>query len=286
MYRPISHWSLLCVLAACASPKIPVTGVPTPIPQPTGPVPSAPIGRTWSFTYTAGALSYGVSRTAKIESQSDSSSHTELSSNVTHELLNLEVAGDSVRLTAAIDTFATTTQGLIGPAQTVKLPIQLTGSLLRDSLIIASDSIPERCNPAQSALATDIRNLLIPFPGKLDQGATWSDSTEVKGCQAMIPTTVSSSRSFMVAGETTYEGQPVLAVKRMDAIRAHGEGPQQQHQLVVDAAGTGGAVYYLNPAEGRVVHLSTEQDLSFTITASGQVHRFKQSSKQEFTLAR
>jgi hypothetical protein len=205
---------------------------------------------------------------------------------MTHELVNLESAGDTIRFTAAIDTFSTATQGSIGPAQTVTLPIQITGSLLRDSLIISNDSIPESCSPAQSALAADLRNLLVPFPTKLDQGGTWKDSTQVKGCQAMIPTTVTSSRSFTVAGETTYEGHPVVAVQRSDTIHAHGEGAQRQHQLVLDAAGTGKALYYLSTGDGRVVHLDTEHNLILTIATSGQVHRFKQSSKQEFKLAR
>lgn len=287
MHRPIRRWGLLCVLAACASPKAPVTGVPTPLPGPlpTSPAPDIPSATTWSFTYVAGALSYEVSRTATIQSQSDSSSHTELSNNVTHELVNLEFAGDTIRFTAAIDTFSTATQGSIGPAQTVTLPIQLTGSLLHDSLIISNDSIRESCNPAQSALATDLRNLLVPFPAKLDQGATWKDSTLVKGCQAMIPTAVTSSRSFTVAGETMYEGHRVLAVQRLDTIRAHGEGAQQQHPLVLDALGTGKALYYLSTGDGHVVHLSTEHDLNLSVSTSGQVHRFRQSSKQEFKLA-
>ena len=284
MYLPITRWGLLCVLAACASPKVPVAGLPTP--SPAVPTPGTPTSRTWTFTYAAGPLSYEVSRTATIESQSDSSSHTELSNNTTHELLNLEVAGDTVRFTAAIDTFATATQGSIGAAQTVKLPIQLAGSLVRDSVAISNDSISESCNPAVSALSTDLRNLLIPFPAKLDQGATWRDSTAVKGCLGMIWTTVTSSRSFMVAGETTYEGHPVLAIQRADTIHAHGEGSQQQHQLLLDATGTGTAVYYLNPGDGHVEHLSTEQDLNLAITASGQLRRFRQRLKQEFNLAR
>jgi hypothetical protein len=290
MHQPIRRWGLLCVLAACASPKAPVAGVPAPLPVPfplpTSPIPNTPGATAWNFTYAAGTMSYEVSRTASIESQSDSSSHTELSNNVTHELVNLEFVGDTIRFAAAIDTFSTATQGSIGPAQTVTLPIQVTGSLLRDSLIISSDSIPESCNPARSALATDLRNLLVPFPPKLDQGARWKDSTEVKGCQAMIPTTVTSSRWFTVAGETMYEGRPVLAVQRSDTIRAHGEGAQKQHPLILDAAGTGRAVYYLSPGDGRVLHLSTEHDLNLSISTSGQVHRFKQSSKQEFKLAR
>lgn len=81
-----------------------------------------------------------------------------------------------------------------------------------------------------------------------------------------------------------YEGRPVLLVQRADIIQAHGEGAQQQHPVKLDASGTGNAVYYLDTKEGRVVRLTAGQELNLTITTSSRVHRFKQSSRQDFRL--
>ena len=133
---------------------------------------------------------------------------------------------------------------------------------------------------------TDLNNLLLHVPAELVKGVSWKDSVEVIGCQAMIPTTTRTTRSYVVSGEISHQGYPVLLLQRVDTIRAHGEGSQQQHQLILDVTGTGTAAYYLSPGEGRIVRLSTAQDLNLLITASGQTYRFKQSSKQDFNLVR
>ena len=221
-----------------------------------------------------------------IESQSDSGSHREISTNATHESLTLVPAGDTIHFTALVDTFSTTTQGTIGPVQSVPLPVELSGSFVGDSLIIAVDSVAEKCNPVSSALSADLHNLLLRFPVQLSQGSSWRDSVELTTCQGMIPTTAHIARSYIVSGETAYQGEPVLLVQRKDSIHAHGEGAQQQHRVVLDASGTGNAIYFVSPRDGRVVRVNTEQDLDLAITTSGRINHFKQSSKQEFNFVR
>lgn len=286
--RPRSHsWYFLIFLsAACVRPPIPQPGQPiTPAPLPTQmPVPS--VASSWIFNYAPGALSYEVSRSAAIANQSDSGSHQEISTNATHELITLEPAGDTIRFTATVDTFSTTTQGMIGPAQLVQLPVQLSGSFVGDSLAISADSTTQKCNLVGSALSADLHNLLVHLPTQLTQGMRWRDSLEINACQGMIPMTVRLARSYVVSGEITYQANPILVVQRTDTIQAHGEGAQQQHRVTVDANGTGNAVYYMSPREGRVLRLGMAQDLDLLITTSGRTHRFKQSSKQDFNLVR
>jgi hypothetical protein len=194
--------------------------------------------------------------------------------------------GDTIRFSAVIDTFSTTTQGIIGPVQPVRLPSQFSGTFVGDSLMFASDSLSEKCDPASSALMGDLRNLLVHFPAPLQRGNSWRDSVELKGCQAMIPTRAQIIRSYVVLGETDYRGEAMLTVQRTDTIRAHGDGAQQQHRLTLDATGTGTALYHMRPTDGHVVHLSTGQDLTIEITTSGRIHHFKQTSKQEFSFLR
>ena len=102
----------------------------------------------------------------------------------------------------------------------------------------------------------------------------------------MIPTTVRIARSYVVTGETTYQGFPVVAVQRRDSIHAHGEGAQQQHRVTLDASGIGSATYYLNPQNGFILRLNTEQNLDLAITTSGKIHRFRQISTQNFSFVR
>jgi hypothetical protein len=247
-------------------------------------VPSA--AGAWVINRSSGGISYQILRSAAIESQSDSNPHREISTNTAHEHITLEMAGDTIRFTAVIDTSSTTAQGTIGPVQPIQLPVQLSGLRLGDSLTISTDSSTEKCNPVISALSADLHNLLVGFPLQLSQASGWRDSLELNTCQGMIPTTVHIARSYVVSGETTYQGLPVIVVQRRDSIRAHGEGAQQQHRVTLDASGTGNATYYLNPQNGFILRLNTEQNLDLAITASGKIHRFRESSTQNFSSGR
>jgi hypothetical protein len=239
---------------------------------------------SWTFTYTPGALRYQISRSAAIESQSDSSTGREISTNITGELITLTPVPDSgIGFTAVIDTFSSTTQGRIGAVQPIQLPMQVAGIFSDSGLTITSDG-SNKCNPVGSIVNSDLHNLLTQFPARLSQGLVWQDSVSMAGCQAAIPTTSRTIRSYTVSGEAVYEGRPVLIVQRTDSIQAQGEGAQQQHPMRLDVRGTGSAIYYLDTRDGRVVRLTAGQELLLTITASGKPHQFKQSSKQDFRL--
>jgi hypothetical protein len=246
----------------------------------------SPPASAWTFAYVPGALRYRISRTAVIESQSDSVGRQEASTNVTHELITLTAAADSgILFTAVVDTFATTTQGLIGQMQAVQLPVQVTGLLASHALVVNSDSSTGGgCNPVISTLVSDLHSLLTRFPMRLSQGMVWRDSVDSHGCQAAIPTASHTVSSYSVSGEADFEGRRVLLVQRSDTVQAHGEGAQQQHPLKLDATGTGSAVYYLDTNSGRVVRITSGQDLDLTITTSARVHRFRQRSSHDFRL--
>jgi hypothetical protein len=287
MPRRTASWHFLVYLtAACTASTVPLAGRPTPSPSLPNPVPLPPPAGSWTFSYAPGAISYQISRSAAIESRSDSGSHREISTNATHELLTLELAGDTIHFIAVVDTFSNTAQGTIGPVQSVQLPVRLSGTFVGDSLIVSTDSVVENCNPVSSTLSADLHNLLLRFPALLSQGSNWRDSVEFKACQGMIPSTARITRSYIVSGEIVYQGYPVMVVQRTDTIQVHGEGAQQQHPLTLDAKGTGNAVYYVSPKDGRIMRLNTAQDLDLAITLSGKIHHFRQSSKQDFSSAR
>ena len=279
-----SGWTLLLyVMIGCASARTSPPGAPVELPAPptVNPSPTS----SWAFNYAPGALRYQVSRSAAIESQSDSDPSREISTNATRELITLTQAGDSgIGFIAVIDTFSSTTQGRIGAVQPIRLPMQVAGIFSDSGLSITSNS-DNKCNPVESAIASDLHNLLTRFPARLSQGLAWQDSVITTGCQAAIPTTSRTLRSYAVSGEAGYEGRVVLIIQRTDSIQAQGEGAQQQHPLRLDAHGTGSAIYYLDTKDGRVVRLTAGQELILTITVSGKAHQFRQSSKQDFRLS-
>src|SRR4029078_3377832 len=59
-------------------------------------------------------------------------------------------------------------------------------------------------------------------------------------------------------------------------------GRQLQHQLFVEAHGSGTANYVLSREIGRLLHLTTTQNLDFAIRASGRTNRFREVAKEEF----
>ena len=284
----ISRSLILAVgcLAACANPRPPATPAPASVePEPVpATMPSGPA--SWSFNFAPGAVAYRVSRNATITGDTDPQLRRETSTNSTYESLILQRAGDTIAFTAVVDTFATTTQGAISSAQPIQLPVQLSGVRIGDSMAVSGDSLAETCNPATSALITDLHNLLPHFPVLLTISMIWKDSTQSLGCQGSIPTRSRVLHSFRVLGENMYEGARAVIVQRNDTVQAEGEGAQQRHHLTFMANGTGSAVYHLDAATGRIMHLSVDQDLSLSITASGKTSRFHQTTKQEFVLVR
>ena len=285
MHRKGHHlYFFVLITTGCAPSVVQQPIQPTPLPPLPSPVPPAAGG--WTINRSSGAISYQISRSAAIESQSDSNPHREISTNTAHELVTLNFAGDTLHFTAIMDTSSTTTQGTIGPVQPVQLPVQLSGLRIGDSLTISTDSTTEKCNPVTSALSADLHNLLVGFPIQLSQGSNWRDSLELSTCQGMIPATVKIARSYLLSGEITYQGLPVIVVQRRDSIHAHGEGAQQQHRVTLDASGTGNTTYYLNPQNGFILRLNTEQNLDLAITASGKIHRFRETSMQNFSAVR
>ena len=281
------YWYLLSGFAvACGGARSSPPAAPSPLPsspvsQPAAPV--TPAAGASSFKYASGTVRYRISRSAAIESTGpDSQSHRELSTNITNELLTLEAVDGAINFTALIDTSTTTTQGLIGAVQSAQLPVQISGSLTDSSLTINTEPAAGKCSMISSLLATDLHNLLIAFPERLSTGGGWKDSTDVQGCQAGIPTSAHITRSYIVSGDASYEGRPVLVILRTDTTRAKGEGGLQQHRVSIDATGTGTALYYLDTATGRVVRLTIDQLLDLGVTASAKRSQFKQISKQEF----
>jgi hypothetical protein len=273
-------FSVACAGARTSQPAAPL---PTPTSPAEIPAPTVPTAGSWSFKHSPGAVTYQISRSAAIETRDlDLPVHREISTNTTHELLTFEPADQAVNFTAVVDTFTTTTQGLIGPVQPVQLPIQLSGSFLDNTLTIRPDSTNGTCSPITSALVTDLHNLLVTFPAQLSSGVAWKDSTDVKGCQAGVPTSTHTVRSYTVSGEGSYEGRPVLLIQRVDTTHAQGEGGLQQHRISIDASGTGNAVYYLDTVAGRILRLTVDQILNLKVTASGRDQHFRQDSKQDF----
>jgi hypothetical protein len=278
------HLLIAFIMGGCGSSASLPPAVPTPVSPATTPITNVVI--SWNFSLAPGGIAYRISRNAVIESTSDSNSRREVSTNSTYESITLQQpTNDTIfNFSASVDTFTTATQGAAEPVQAASLPLQLSGTITGDTIHISSDSLTEKCSPVMTALITDLHNLIPRLPSSLAKGTSWRDSTTAGGCQGSIPTRSRILRIYTVVGESSFENAPILIVQRADTIQAEGEGAQQQHRLQLAAQGVGSATYYVDTKAGRIVHLTVNQDLDLTITASGRASHFKQGTKQEFVL--
>ena len=147
---------------------------------------------------------------------------------------------------------------------------------------------PQRdsCDAIRATVAADIHNLLAPMPSQLSRGAVWRDVITTSGCQAGIPTTAITKRTFTVSGEVDHAGRPLLLVQRVDSLDARGQGAYGQHRMTVEGSGVGTALYYLETATGEVSQLTTNQRVRITVTTSGRLHSFTQTTNQDFVRVR
>lgn len=280
-----ARWSILILLATAGCAGNRPTRPALPSPKAAQPSPEISDNGPWTLTYSSDTVQLQVSRTAAVVSETDSGAHREISTNNTHEVIALIVSADTVRYTATVDTFSTASQGAISISPPVNLPVQISGIV--DSLAGVTDSaVVETCSAIQSILETDVRNVLIKFPRQLTPGLTWRDSTVRVGCYGTIPMRATIVRQFSVVGKSAFDGQAAVAIQRVDSITADGTGRQQQHQLVVAANGSGTATYFLGLGGGVPLHLTTTQDLDFTIRASGRTSRLRETAKEDFSPVR
>jgi hypothetical protein len=275
-------------LTACTT--APSSSPPASIPAPTSPIdqvppPMVPAAGAWAFRYQPGIAGYQVARSATI-TRLDTVGNAGLSTNISHELVTLDSTDLGISFVGVVDSFTTTTQGLIGPVQPTELPVRVSGTFTPSGLTISSQTQSDKCSPAHSVLFADLYNLLVPLPQQLSPGIGWTDSVEVRGCPAGVPTSSRTTRVFTVAGEATYDGRPAVMLQRVDTTRAQGEGGLQQHRVSIDAHGTGSAVYYLDVASGRIIHLTINQTLTLGVTTSSRQYKLRQDSKQEYGLLR
>jgi hypothetical protein len=247
-------------------------------------IPTSTVG-PWSFSHSPGTRAYEISRTASVQGIADSEVRQEKVSNFTHEVLTFEPLGERLVVRALVDAFTLKTEGVVGPAQPVELPIQLSATITPSGVRI-EPSANNSCNAAEATVATDLHNLLAPYPARFSKGAVWRDTIIVSGCQAGIPITTTTRRTFRVSGEVMYSGQPLILVQRTDSLSARGEGAYNQHRMMVEGRGVGTALYYLDTVAGEISWLSTSQGSQIRVTTSGRLHAFTQTTNQEFVRVR
>jgi hypothetical protein len=293
----ISKRAWMCYLAVGFLPAcktIPSVSMPSSSTSPTPPLEttqphlSDSISRgPWTFAYSHGSVAYVVRRTATIQrtdsaiSQDTVLKHT-TSTTITHEALSFEPEAESTKITATIDSLAPVPSD---SATQLNLHPRVLAVLVANTVTIDSSSLAVPCDRINSALMSDLRNLVIAFPDSLTPGLTWKDSINVQGCQSGIPTSSQVARSFLVKGETPIQDRIALQIVRSDSAYLTGEGGLQRHRVSIHGIGTGTATYYLDVTTGQLLRLDISQVLNVDIAALANKSQFQQRLEQEFLLS-
>jgi hypothetical protein len=289
---PKALWCSLTISLSlsCTSAHGPSTPAPKPLPSAPSEIPATPLADStsrgpWTFAYTPGRVAYTVKRSTEVQqidsigSQDTASKNT--LTNTTREVLTFEPGPESIRITAAVDSFTSLPSD---PNVQPDLHPQLSAVLASNALSIDT-SDTAACNPIRSALMSDVRNLVVPFPHSLTPDSTWRDSVAVEGCQAGIPTLSQVTRSFAVRGEVPIQGRGSLEVIRSDTVRLKGEGGLQRHRVSIQAYGTGSGIYYLDMRTGQLLRLDVSQTVTIEVVTLATKSQFRQKLDQEFLLS-
>jgi hypothetical protein len=277
-------------LSCSTVPRVPAPA-PTSVPQAPSEIPPSPLPDNisrgpWTFAYTPGRITYIVNRntivqrTDSIANQDPPSKSTTLT-NTTREVLTFEPGSESIRITAGVDSFTP-----LPSDSSVQLELhpQLSAVLALNALSIDKTDTTA-CNPIRSALTSDVRNLVVPFPDSLTPGLTWKDSVDVEGCQAGISTLSQITRSFTVRGQVPIQGRVLLEILRSDTTRLKGEGGLQRHRVSIQAFGTGSGTYYLDIRTGQLLRLDVSQAVTIDVATLATKSRFEQKLEQVFVLS-
>lgn len=281
------RWLAILLTAGCTRPAS-VT-VPVPDPQ-SGVEASRPPriinpGRSWTFTPTSDLQTYISTGTTTVELSSDPGLPRDTLTHTIRFNLTVVHTPPATTLNGSIDAFSISAgDRLRGSDLTLQVPFPFTGqagntAVTLKPVSISPTSLPDCSTPALTALSAIQRNVMVP-PQQLTAGMTWTDSSSSSTCSGPILTTLTSTRSYTVLGETQYDGSPSVVVHRTDRIISIGDGSQGQHRIAVSAEGTGAGKLYLDPRSGMLRGAEGQYRMTLAVTSSGRTQRFTQDVRE------
>jgi hypothetical protein len=167
------------------------------------------------------------------------------------------------------------------------LPIAFRGDYRDNQVQIHIEGSRPNTVPCTDTTTAQLARLYGQFnriPAVIQRGMSWRDSLTIHSCQGLIPIEIRIIRNYQVVGETAIADHHVVLIDRSDSVQTSGEGSQGQHQVSVEAQGTGETKLFLNASTAQVVTSDSEQLTNVLVKTSGRVLRFTQHSKETVRL--
>lgn len=241
--------SLVAMLACGAPPRPPVL---PPTPGPAAPAVVDSLAGPWIPGTRSGSVQQEVRLTAALRSRVDSVDRLD----TLQAIVGLEwarVAGSSARVSGLLRDFRVSSDTAAPRVPNgLRLPVPfsaLEGADGGQASVERPD--PAGCGPEAAAVQA-LREVMLTLPRRLEIGSTWSDSARYAVCRDSIPLSVTSERTFRVAGAERIAGAVVLLIDRTSRVTMRGTGTQFGELLTIEATGTG-AMRLAVRLEGAVV---------------------------------
>lgn len=190
------------------------------------------------------------------------------------------------RITGTLDQMSTTAEGpfpTLGQPSTFPLAFTgyvIGGGLFLDSLAGSPISTVVDCQAVRLNGITGIQRSIIVPPLLLSTGTTWTDSSTTPACSGSIQLSLTTVRTYTVAGQATRGLYPVIVVDRKDRVHATGEGAQGQHRISLLSQGSGSGRVYLDRTTGLLRESESAQTVDLVIGSSGRSQRFRQTVEE------
>lgn len=137
--------------------------------------------------------------------------------------------------------------------------------------VVLPDSVPEAAERLD--LASTYRGFYPLLPADpVDEGDTWSDTTNLKTNQSGLDMTIERVNHYTAAGTGEYAGQPALKIDYTTEVAIEGSGTQQGADISLSGTGTGTGSFYFRPDAGLYLGGTEQSEVKMDafVVAGGQ----------------
>lgn len=290
MLFKFSRHVLFLFLVACSSTPSGSGSAPTPaVPGTTAERPLTAAIR-WTLTPSAEPMGYRSNIVSIIQLPGDPRTDT-ISATAEYAVALHRLSDNSARVAGMLERFTINPSSEVDSSvPPVRVPLSFvsrfsTGGLSLDSAADQAFSTSTTCNSALS-MVTSLQRSLFLVPTSLASGTTWRDTTTIRGCNGMLPSSMTLIRTFRVRGESSSSGQRSILVERADTTLTSGEGSQGQHRIFISTTGSGLTTIHLDPVTGLLLGSDGNQITRVQIRSSGREQEFRQTTRETISRQR
>jgi hypothetical protein len=244
------------------------------------------------FAYAPGIYRYEVATESEIRQSSDSvAAEARVRTGALLTLRFEQLGGDSLRVAVSVDSVWAHRDSLVPAPDSavfgeVQLPLVFTTITDARGVVQVEAGSPRTECAAGEALLAVVGDLLVPVPGELVVGASWSDTATVSICRGGVPVTTGVVRHYEVLGSRRdTDGTPLMRIARTTTFSMAGTETTEHRQIIaLTGRGESRTLLELDLRGGVVRSASREGTSDVTVTYGRSSTPFTQRVVQRVRL--